>query len=200
MPPLTPRQRELYLFLKAYVEREEVAPTYEEIRRYLGVRSYNAVQKLLKQLERRGYIRSPWKNSKRAIEVLDPDGTRGSLPLLGTVAAGRPIEAVEEFERVGVPESFLGGGERFALRVRGESMVDDGIHDGDVIVVRAQQTAENGQTVVALIGNEATVKRFYHKNEQVGLRPANPAMEPIFLDAGEVTVQGVVIGLIRSYR
>jgi repressor LexA len=199
---LTHRQKEVYAFLKDYIQRHEVAPTYEEIRRHFGFRSYNAVFKHLKQLEARGYLTSRWKNKKQAFSLREPvqaSTSTSQLPLLGWVAAGEPIEALEDRDTIEVPESFLGTGEHFALRVRGDSMIGDGIHDGDLILLRKQENAENGQTVVALIDTEATVKRFYRKGASVELHPANSSMKPLVLEAEKVTVQGVVVGLIRKY-
>ena len=199
---LTHRQKEVYAFLKAYIERHGVAPTYEEIRRHFGFRSYNAVFKHLKQLEARGYLTSHWKNKKQAFSLKEPaqaSMTTTQLPLLGRVAAGEPIEALEDRDTWRCPESFLGTGEHFALRVRGDSMIEDGIHDGDIILLRKQEDAENGQTVVALINGEATVKRLYRKGASVELHPANSSMKPLILEAEKVTVQGVVVGLIRKY-
>jgi repressor LexA len=199
---LTHRQKEVYTFLKGYIERHGVAPTYEVIRRHFGFRSYNAVFKHLKQLEARGYLTSLWKNKKQAFSLKEPvqvPAATNLLPLLGRVAAGEPIEALEDRDTIEVPESFLGTGEHFALRVRGDSMIGDGIHDGDLILLRKQEDAENGQTVVALIDGEATVKRFYRKGPSVELHPANSGMEPLILEAEKVTVQGVVVGLIRKY-
>lgn len=199
---LTHRQKEVHTFLKAYIERHGVAPTYEEIRRHFGFRSYNAVFKHLKQLEARGYLMHRWKNRKQAFSLKDPVQPSVSatpLPLLGRVAAGEPIEALEDRDTIEVPESFLGTGEHFALRVRGNSMIGDGIHDGDLILLRKQEDAENGQTVVALVDGEATVKRFYRKGASVELHPANEGMKPLVVEAGKVTVQGVVVGLIRKY-
>ena len=199
---LTQRQKEVYGFLKDYIERHEMAPTYEEIRRHFGFRSYNAVFKHLKQLEARGYLTSRWKNKKQAFslkEQVQASVSTTQLPLLGRVAAGEPIEALEDRDTIEVPESFLGTGEHFALRVRGDSMIGDGIHDGDIILLRKQEDAENGQTVVALINGEATVKRFYRKGASVELHPANASMKPLVLEASKVIVQGVVVGLIRKY-
>ena len=199
---LTHRQKEIFSFLKSYVEQNGVVPTYEEIRRHFGFRSYNAVFKHLKQLEARGYLASSWKNRKQAFRLKDPMAapvSEAQIPLLGRVAAGVPIEALEERDSVEVPESFLGTGEHFALRVRGSSMIEDGIHDGDLIILRKQDRAENGQTVVALIEGEATVKRLYHRGSSVELHPANARMKPLVMDTKEVTVQGVVVGLIRKY-
>ena len=198
---LTHRQKEIYTFLKDYIERHGVAPTYEVIRHHFGFRSYNAVFKHLKQLEARGYLTSRWKNKKQAFSLKEPvqaSISTSQLPLLGRVAAGEPIEALEDRDTIEVPESFLGTGEHFALRVRGDSMIGDGIHDGDLILLRKQEDAENGQTVVALIDGEATVKRFYRKGASVELHPANSSMKPLVLEAEKVTVQGVVVGLIRK--
>ena len=125
-----------------------------------------------------------------------------TLPLLGTIAAGRPIEAIENPEAIEVPASLLGAGERYALRVRGDSMVDDGIQDGDVVVVRSARRAENGQTVVAIVDGEATLKRF-HGPERGGrwveLRPANAAMKPLRVAADRLEIRGVLVGLLRRY-
>jgi repressor LexA len=200
---LTHRQKEVHAFLKDYIQRHRVAPTYEEIRRHFGFRSYNAVFKHLKQLEARGYLTSPGKNRKQAFSLKEPvqaSMSTSQLPLLGRVAAGEPIEALEDRDTVEVPESFLGTGEHFALRVRGDSMVEDGIHDGDIILLRKQEDAENGQTVVALIDGEATVKRFYRRGPAVlELHPANAGMKPLVVEAKRVRIQGVVVGLIRRY-
>jgi len=193
---LTHRQKEVHAFLRGYVQKHGVVPTYEEVRRHFGFRSYNAVFKHLKQLEARGYLVSRWENRKQAYRLRDPaawNAAAATLPLLGRVAAGQPVEALEAPDTVDVPESFLGTGEHFALRVRGDSMVEDGIHDGDLIIVREQATAENGQTVVALIGGEATVKRFYQRGGTVELRPANARLAPLEVDARQVTARGVVV-------
>ena len=197
---LTRRQQEVYGFLKSYLEEYGTAPSYEEIRRQLRLSSLSTVRKHLKQLERKGYLRSPWMSQKRALSLVAHGRPSVSLPLLGAVAAGAPIEAVEVPDQVEVPESLLRGGECFALRVKGDSMIEDGIHDSDIILVKKQESAENGQTVVALIEGEATVKKFYRRGKQVELIPANPAMETMVVEAGKVKIQGVVIGLMRKYR
>ena len=121
------------------------------------------------------------------------------MPLLGQVAAGRPIEPFPQEESIEVPASLLGKGEHFVLRVRGESMIDDGILDGDFVVVARREKAEIGQTVIALVRGEATLKRYYMEGQRVRLQPANSAMKPLTFDARDVTIQGVVTGLIRDY-
>jgi repressor LexA len=199
---LTARQRELYEFLQDYIARKGEAPTYQEIGRALRLKSTNAVAKHLKVLEEKGYVRSPWGNKKRALTLVEHGTPSFTVPLLGTVAAGKPIEPIETAEKIEIPRSLLGSGENFALRVRGDSMIDDGIRDGDVVVVRRQSTAEDGQTVVAVVNGEATVKRLYRKSGRVELRPANPALASLFLDesAGELEIRGIVVGLLRKFR
>ena len=194
---LTSRQRELYEFLRDYIARQGEAPTYQEIGRALRLKSTNAVAKHLKTLETKGYVRSPWGNRKRALRLVEHGTPSFTIPLLGTVAAGKPIEPIETTEKIEIPRSLLGSGENFALRVRGDGMIDDGIRDGDV-----QATAEDGQTVVAVVNGEATVKRLYHKNGRLELRPANPTLKSLFLDesADTLEIRGVVVGLIRRFQ
>jgi repressor LexA len=196
---LSRRQKEVYDFLEGFFQEFGTAPSYEEIRQHLGLSSLSTVQKHLKQLERKGYLRSPWKSQKRALSLVEHGSPSVAIPLLGMVAAGEPIEAVEIPDNVDVPESLLRGGECFALRVKGDSMIEDGIHDGDIILVRKQERAENGQTVVAIIDGEATVKKFYSKGKKVELRPANETMEPIIVDAEKVEIRGLVVGLMRNF-
>jgi repressor LexA len=122
------------------------------------------------------------------------------LPLLGKVAAGRPIEAIPNPESIEVPEDLLRGEDNFALRVVGDSMVNDGIRDGDVVIVKQQRDAKNGQTVVALIGDDATIKQFHRCGSRIELRPADPRMRPIVVEEGDLQIQGIVIGLIRKFH
>jgi len=197
---LTPRQNETFEFIRKYInDNDGQSPSYDEIRRYLGLRSYNAVSKLLKQLESKGYITSPWGNKKRAIRIEVAGGEGRFIPMLGLVAAGQPLDVSVQPDLVEVPESLLGNGEHYGLRVQGTSMIDDGIHDGDLIIVKKQETAEKGQTIVALVDGEATIKRFYANNSKVELRPSNPAMAPIFVHADQLAIQGIVVGLIRKF-
>ena len=157
---------------------------------------------ILSALEREGFIkRIP--NVSRVIEIVkqDDDSNEYEIPLLGLVAAGQPIEAILSHETVSAPKSMLGRGRMFALRVRGDSMIEENIQDNDIIIVSSQATAENGQVVVALIdGNYATVKKFYREPDFIRLEPANPQFKSIFIKTpGRVQLQGVVRGLIRSY-
>jgi repressor LexA len=205
---LTPRQGTAYDFIRTFSERNGFAPSYDEIRRHLRLASLNAVAKLVAQLRRRGALAPAPPNSKRALEpmgkpVREGVGSRAgvtTVPLLGLIAAGRPIEAIETREEIEVPSSLLGAGERYSLRVRGDSMVEDGIHDGDVVVIRRARRAENGQTVVAIVDGNATLKRFRQKGRWIELHPANAAMAPLRVPAESVEIRGVLVGLLRRYR
>lgn len=197
---LTEKQQAVYRYIRRYIESRGFSPSYDEIRCYFGFHSFQSVQKHLSQLERKGFIRIPGKNQKRAIIIVEHGGTTIVLPMVGWVAAGKPIEAIEQNETIDVPEEMLGSGEYFALKVRGNSMIEEGIFDGDTIVVRKQATAENGQTVVALVnGEEATVKKYFQRRNSVELRPANASMSSIFVLEEEFSIQGVVVGLLRRY-
>ncbi|MGC9195264.1 MAG: transcriptional repressor LexA [Syntrophobacteraceae bacterium] len=200
MAGLTPAQDRVYRFVKDYIAQRGHAPSYEEIRINLGFKSLNAVAKHLKQIEERGYLRIPFKNRKRVLEVVPLRSGGGSVPFLGVVAAGAPIEVVEVPGSIEVPDNFLGNGSNFALRVKGDSMIDDGIRDGDILIVARQPQAENGQTVVALVKGESTVKKFYRHEKEIELRPANENMKPLRAAHDEVEIAGVVVGLLRNYR
>jgi repressor LexA len=197
---LTPRQKTAFDFITAFNGRKGYAPSYEEIRRHLGVASLNAVAKLIAQLRRRGFLAPAPPNAKRWLAPPSGHAGEDTIPLLGLVAAGRPIEPVEVPEEIEIPASMRGAGERFALRVSGDSMIEDGIRDGDVVVVRRARRAENGQTVVALVDGDATLKRFRLAGSRVELRPANAAMEPIRVAADRVEIRGVLVGLLRRFR
>jgi repressor LexA len=196
---ITPRQRAAYDFITSFRDRKGYAPSYEEIRRHLRVSSLNAVAKLITQLRRRGFLAPAPPNAKRWLAQPALHDAGETIPLLGVVAAGRPIEPVEAPEEITVPASMTGSGERYALRVSGDSMIEDGIRDGDVVVVRRARRAETGQTVVALVDGEATLKRFRLAGSRVELRPANAAMEPLLVAADRVEIRGILVGLLRRY-
>jgi repressor LexA len=199
---LTPRQHAAYEFIAGFIERKGFAPSYDEIRRHLRLRSLNAVAKLVAQLRRRGAMADAPLNAKRSLTPLAlrrGPGRPETIPLLGLIAAGEPIEAIENPEPVLAPASLLGRGERYALRVRGDSMIDDGIRDGDLIVVRRAAHAEDGQTVVAIVDGGATLKRFYRAGARVELRPANTALRSTHWPAARVEIRGVLVGLLRRY-
>lgn len=197
MSPLTPKQKKILDFIEAYTDKEGYSPSQQEIARAFGYSSLGTVQNYLVRLEREGFLSKDW-NAKRGMRVIRPKGNSIELPLAGTVAAGKPIEAVETPDTIEVPPSMVGPGENFVLLVQGDSMIEDGILDGDYVVVRKQASAENGQTVVALIREEATVKRLHRKEQRIELHPANPSMQPIVVEPEEnFRIEGVVVGVIR---
>jgi repressor LexA len=196
---LTRRQREMLDCIERFIQRNAYSPTLEELGEMMGLSSLATVHKHLQNLEAKGLIRRNW-NHSRAIELTSRAVVRGgTLPLLGEVAAGMPIEAIENPDPIEVPRDFIGRKESFVLRVRGDSMIDDGIRDGDLIIVESRKSAQPGQTVVALIDGHATVKRFYPEGDAIRLQPANAAMAPLRYPADQVQIQGVVIGLMRRY-
>ena len=196
---LTEKQKEFLGYISRHIEEWGQSPSFEEICSHFEFSSYNTVTTYLKILERKGYIRLPRKkNQKRAIEVISPVETRRfEFPLLGRVAAGKPIEAVEDMDVIEVPPSMIGSGDYFVLQVKGDSMRDDGILGGDFVVVRKQPGAESGETVVALINNEATVKKYYKKRAHVELRPAHKGMKSIVVRKGDLRIEGKVVGVMR---
>ena len=200
---LTKRQREILDYLAQYIDRNGYAPSFEEIAETMGYASLATVHEHLTNLEKKGVIRRSY-NESRGLEVVSRARTPGvvTLPLMGTVAAGVPIEAVESTETITLPEEMLpAAGQSYVLRVKGESMIDEHIADGDYIVVHSRTSARNGETVVALVGgSHATVKKMYReKGGRVRLQPANSTMEPIMVDENDLQVQGVVVGVIRKY-
>ena len=199
--PLTKRQREILDYLTDFIQRHGYAPSLEEIGRQFGLSSLATVHKHLTNLQDKGFIRRAW-NRSRSVEMV-PSRTGGrsvELPLLGNVAAGMPIEAIVGSETISVPETFVGRKETYVLRVKGESMIDEQIRDGDFVIVEDRTTAENGEMVIALLeGADVTLKKFYRENGHVRLQPANPAMQPLVVPAERVQVRGVVIGVMRRY-
>jgi len=204
---LTERQKQILDFILEFQAERGVAPTHREICERFGYSSYGTVYKHLKLLQEKGYLRREW-NQKRGIEVVDkalPGQTSAAaeLPFYGRIAAGRPIEAVAGDESLSVPQHLLGrkgnGDAHYVLEVVGESMIEEGIHEGDLVVVQRRELASPGEMVVALLGDEATLKRFYPEGPTVRLQPANRRMEPIRVPAAEVRVQGIVVGLMRRF-
>jgi repressor LexA len=198
---LTKRQKQLFDYLDDYIARQGYAPTLEEIGAHFHLSSPATVHKHLSNLEEKGLIKRKW-NFSRAIELVprQTPSVAVALPLLGYVAAGHPIEALEGNDTLSVPEEFVRRQKTFVLRVKGNSMVEDGIRDGDYVIVEERTTADNGETVVALINGEATVKRFYRdKGDKIRLMPANEAMAPLIVKAQDVEVRGVVVAVLRKY-
>jgi repressor LexA len=202
--PLTRRQREILDYLTGYITDHGYAPSFEEIAARFRFQSLATVHEHLTNLERKGHIRRT-PNESRAIEIVPPRGQTGAteLPLLGLVAAGTPIEAISDAtDTIAVPDALLPRrGRSYVLRVRGRSMIDEQIKDGDFIVVHERAHADNGETVVALVGGEsATVKKYYREpGGWIRLQPANADMAPMRVNERDVIVQGVVLGVIRKY-
>jgi repressor LexA len=200
MPILTKRQKEILDFIEGRIAEQGYAPTLEEIGRHFRLSSLATVHKHVANLEAKGLIRRKW-NHSRAIEMVDKKRKARAveLPLLGIVAAGTPIEPIEGDETIDVPESFVRRRETYVLRVKGDSMVDEGILDGDHIVVEERPAPHNGDMVVASIDGEATVKRFYREGRAVRLQPANPRYKPIVVRDRDLQIRGVVVAVLRRY-
>ena len=199
--PLTKRQREILNYLNEFIEDRGYAPSLDEIGRRFGLSSLATVHKHLTNLQDKGFIRRAWNRSRSVELVSTPFGGRAiDLPLLGYVAAGTPIEAIVTSETVTVPEDLVGQRDTYALRVRGSSMIDEHIRDGDLVVVEDRKTVRDGEMVIALLdGSDVTLKKFYRENEHIRLQPANDAIAPIVVESDAVQVQGVVVGVIRRY-
>jgi repressor LexA len=198
---LTQRQRQIYDFLVKIIREKGFAPSIPEIGVRFKIASTNGVSDHLKALERKGYIR---RVGKRAIEILAPLGkslfaaTR-QVPILGRIPAGKPLITEENVEGLLAVPAEMARGEVFIMRVKGDSMVDAGILDGDYAIVRHQETAENGEMVCAMINGEATLKRFYKKGDAVTLKAENKNYAPIIISRGEFRIAGKVVGLLRKY-
>ena len=199
---LTRRQREIYDYIVEFVKENGYSPSLEEIGSHFDLASVATVHKHIQHLVSKGFLRKAW-NRSRSLEPVDETASDApEVPLLGTVAAGSPIEAIEHSdENIRVPVQMMGRpSETYALRVRGDSMIEDQICDGDVVIIERRDEARNGETVVALVGGQdATLKRFYRKGAQVRLVPANASMDPIEVPASEVNIRGVVRGLLRTF-
>lgn len=224
--PLTSKEKLVLVYIETLLSERGMSPSYQEIKDHFGFASFNSVQNYLKQLQNKGYIQNP-PHQKRAIQVLHPSGAvqenirslreefkeqeaatvehELQLPLMGKVAAGRPLEALTDHESISVPRSLVRNPDKsFVLQVVGSSMIEDGILDGDFILVQKQNVASNGETVIATVDQESTVKRFFQRNQnsqdkQIELRPANSSMQPMWYPAESVRIQGVVVGLIRKF-
>jgi repressor LexA len=199
--PLTTRQREILDFLNEFIQQHGYAPSLEEIGRRFGLSSLATVHKHLTNLQEKGFIKRAW-NRSRSVELVPTrvGGRALELPLLGYVAAGSPIEAITTAESISVPEDLIGKRDTYVLRVRGDSMIDEQIRDGDFVIVEDRKTAENGEMVIALLrGSDVTLKKFYRENGEVRLQPANVAMQPLTVPADHVQIQGVVVGVMRKY-
>ena len=199
---LTRRQKEILDFLNGFIDEKGYAPTIEEIAENFELRSLATVHKHLSNLQQKGLIKREW-NRSRALELI-PTEVRVEaieLPLLGRVAAGSPIEAIESSETIFVPENMVGRRETYVLQVKGDSMIDEQIRDGDYVIVENRKTADDGEMVIALLdGENVTLKKLYREGRgQVRLQPANARLKPLIVDQARIRIQGVVIGVLRKY-
>src|SRR5579872_3059268 len=204
---ITRRQRELYDFISDFVQKNGYSPSFDEIREGMGLNSLATVHKHVTNLEKKGLLTRDY-NRSRSIDLLPPKGrlkqamsvnTTMVLPLMGRIAAGQPIEAIENPETISLAD-FVRSKEVFVLEVRGDSMQDEAILDGDYVLVEKLKTAHNGDIVVAIVNkDDATLKRFYREGDNIRLQPSNVNMQPIIVPAADVDVQGRVIGVLRKY-
>ena len=200
--PLTGRQKQILEFIDEFQERTGLSPTHREICENFGFSSYGTAYKHLKILEEKGHLRRG-SHRKRGLERIrpEPESLARDLPFFGMIAAGQPIEALPGRDMMTVPEHLLGrlGTDHYVLEVVGDSMIGEGIHEGDLVVVERKNVPDRGEMVVALLQDEVTLKRFYPEGRQVRLQPSNPNMDPLFVPADQLRVQGVVVGLMRRY-
>jgi repressor LexA len=204
---ITKRQRQVYDFSAEFVQQKQYSPSFEEIGEGLGLSSLATVHKHVSNLEKKGLLSRDY-NRSRSIDLLPPKGrlkqsmsvnTGMVLPLVGRIAAGQPIEAIERPETISLAD-FTRSKDVFVLEVRGESMQDEHIVDGDYVLVEKTKIAHNGDIVVALVeGSDATLKRFYREGDKIRLQPSNAKMKPIIVPAADVQIQGRVIGVLRKY-
>jgi repressor LexA len=206
MTYLTERQRDILQFIRDFQKERAVTPTHREICDHFGFSSYGTVYKHLSLLQKKGLIKRDW-NQKRGVEVVEQPAKPNAavsagvleLPLFGYIAAGQPLAVEISDETITVPERLTSRGENYVLKVRGDSMIDDGIMDGDYVIIARREQADNGEMVVANVSGEVTLKRLYREGEKVRLQPANSMMHPIYAAARDVAVQGVVVGLMRRF-
>jgi repressor LexA len=195
---LTKKQKDVLDFITEYVRENGYSPTQKEIQEHFGFKSLGSVQDYIKYLTNGGYLM----NDSHSVRGLMPSTVQQNseeIPLLGSVAAGVPIEAIENTDVISVPAQMLGKGKHYALKVKGESMIEEGILSGDVAIIKHQTQADNGQIVVAVVDNETTLKRYYKKSKQIELHPANQSMKPIIIKDKECEIRGLLVGIIRTY-
>lgn len=195
---LTPRKRKILDFISEYQGRHRgITPTLQEIAEYLGLNAVSTIHVHIRDLVRMGYLEHRW-NEKRGLRILDPE-KKNTWKLMGTIAAGKPIEAIEDPGSLDIPEELFGAGNNYLLRVTGESMIEEGIRDGDYVVVRHSDSADEGEMIVALVNGEVTLKRFFRDKNTIRLQPSNPSMKPLFVSPDDLRIQGIVVGLLRKY-
>src|SRR3990172_12305426 len=206
---LTKKQRQVLDYISRFIKERSFAPSYREIAKHFSLSSVATVHQHIKTLQGKGYLTSGKGHSRAPRSARSRDLTTkaqplmhagvAEIPLVGLITAGQPIEALVEHEQLQVPANMVGRGSYYSLRVKGESMIEDGIYDGDYVIIEERDRADDGEIVVALLGNQfATLKRYYKEKDHIRLQPANSSMEPFRVKS--VTIQGRVVGLIRRYR
>jgi len=199
---LTRRQKEILDFLDRHISQKGYAPTIEEIGEQFGLSSLATVHKHLTNLQKKGLVKRDW-NRSRGLELVPTQVSVKAveLPLLGRVAAGSPIEAITASETIFVPEDMVGRRDTYVLQVKGDSMIDEQIRDGDFVIVEDRKSADNGEMVIALLnGSSATVKKFYRERDgRIRLQPANETMQPLYVHENDISIQGIVVGVLRRY-
>ena len=200
---ITKRQKEIIEFISNFMEENEYAPSIAEIQKKFSINSPATIHQHLKNMEESGLIRRV-PNRHRSIEVV-PAASGGvqvgvKVPVLGSIAAGYPIESFPDTEMISLPEDMVADSETFVLKVKGDSMIEDHILDGDMVIIQRSDTARSGDKVVALVdGHESTLKRFYPEKDRIRLQPANQEMEPMYFQPDQVQIQGKVIGILRRF-
>lgn len=195
---LTKKQKDVLDFITGYVRENGYSPTQKEIQEHFGFKSLGSVQDYIKYLTAGGYLN----NDSHSVRGLMPSTVQQNsedIPLLGNIAAGVPIEAIENSDMISVPVHMLGRGQHYALKVKGESMIEEGILSGDIAIIKHANQAENGQIVVAVVDNETTLKKYFKRAKQIELHPANKTMKPIIVKDKECEIRGLMVGLIRTY-
>lgn len=207
-PPVTRRQKDILDFFRDYQERNGLAPTLEEIAQHLGVNKVTVFGHVA-ELERKGVLKKRAKRASRSLAIVGKKAPRPAastphanevLRIVGTIAAGKPIATIEEGEELELDQMLGRGRDLYALRVKGNSMIEDSIRDGDIVVVERRSNAHNGETVVAVLdGEEATLKRYYDEGEHVRLQPANAELKPVRVKKGAIEIRGVLVAVVRAY-
>ncbi len=200
---LTKNQKQVLDFIESYLDVNGYSPTQKEIKDHFGLKSYGSVQRYLKYLKEGGYLESDW-NQRRGIKPVTQESMNVEIPLVGEIAAGDPLMAIENTQdKIEVPISMVPGNHPyFALKIKGESMIEEGIFEDDIVIIKKQNQARNGQIIAAIIDGEATLKKYYPKNGMVELEPANKDFETIKVNPMEQNfgLAGVLVGLLRSYH
>lgn len=196
---ITKKQKAILEFIKEYQRKSGgISPSMEEIKKHFNLKAVSTVFGHIYRLKKAGFIEKEW-NSKRSIKIKKEENFK-KIPLIGIVSAGLPIEVLEDKEFLDIPEFLLSSGENFVLKVSGNSMKDDGIHDGDYIIISKNNNPKNGDLVIALVEGEITLKKYFREGKKIKLQPANPSFKPLFINEDKIQVQGIVIGLVRKYK